>query len=129
MNTKLTPCKELVTGWPHYIRVKDASSHGIGVIITGEGKAYIPVVFRIPWPDDVNEFFCKGDITNSDLEMTGLLMLWLVMEEFYPKLRAAYVVLFSDNSPTIGWVKHLTVRGFVGINAVNVIIRAVIKKF
>ena len=43
--------------------------------------------------------------------MAGLLMLWLVMEEVCPKLLAAYVALFSDNSPTIGWVKHLTARG------------------
>ena len=38
-------------------------------------------------------------------------MLWLVMEEVCPKLLAAYVALFSDNSPTIGWVKRLTARG------------------
>ena len=43
--------------------------------------------------------------------MAGLLILWLVMEEVCPKLRAAYVALFSDNSPTIGWVKRLSVRG------------------
>ena len=43
--------------------------------------------------------------------MAGLLMLWLVMEEFFPRLRAAYVALFSDNSPTVGWVKRLTERG------------------
>ena len=35
-------------------------------------------------------------------------MLWLVIEEVCPKLRAAYVALFSDNSPTIGWVKSLS---------------------
>ena len=38
-------------------------------------------------------------------------MLWLVMEEFCPKLRAAYVALFSDNSPTIEWLKRLATRG------------------
>ena len=38
-------------------------------------------------------------------------MLWLVMEEVCPKLQAAYVVLFSENSPTIGWVIFLSVRG------------------
>ena len=32
------------------------------------------------------------------------------MKEVYPKLRSAYVALFSDNSPTIGWVKRLEVR-------------------
>ena len=38
-------------------------------------------------------------------------MLWLVMEEVCPKLRAAYVALLSDNSPTIGWIKRFAVRG------------------
>ena len=32
------------------------------------------------------------------------------MEEVCPKLRAAYVPLFSDKSPTIGWVKRLAAR-------------------
>ena len=98
-------------GWPHYIGVKDASSHGIGGIIMGEEKACKPTVFRLAWPDDIKELFHKGNITNSDLEMEGLLMLWLLMEEVFTKLRAAYVVLFSDNSPTIGWVKRLSARG------------------
>ena len=76
----------------------------------GEGKSCIPTVFRLACPDDIKEFFHKGDITNSDLEMAVLLMLWLVMEEVCPKLQAAYVALFSDNSPTIGWVKRLAAR-------------------
>ena len=46
----------------------------------GEGKACIPTVFFLAWPDYIKELFHKGDITNSDLEMAGLLMLWLVME-------------------------------------------------
>ena len=104
------PCKELVTGWPHYIGVKDSYIHGIGGIIMGEVKACISTVFHLAWPDDINELFHKGNITNSDLEMAGLLILWLVMEEVCPKLRAAYVALFSDNSPTIGWVKRLAAR-------------------
>ena len=96
-----TPCKELVTGWPHYIGVKDAYSHGIGGIIMGKGKACTPTVFCLAWPDDIKELFHKANIKNSDLEMAGLLMLWIVMEEVCPKLRAAYVALFSDKSPTI----------------------------
>ena len=77
----------------------------------GEGKACIPTVFRLDWPNDINELFHKSNIKNSDLEMAGLLMLWLGMEEVCPDPQAAYVVLFSDNSPTIGWEKRLTERG------------------
>ena len=32
------------------------------------------------------------------------------MEEVYPKLQPTYVAFFSDNSPTIGWVKRLAAR-------------------
>ena len=76
-------------GWKHYIGVKDASSHVIGGIIMGEGKACIQTVFRLAWPDDMKELFHKGNIKNSDLEMAGLLMLWLVVEEVRLKVRAA----------------------------------------
>ena len=40
-------------------------------------------------------------------------MLWLVIDEVYPQLRAAYVALFSNNSPSVGWVKHLESRGLL----------------
>ena len=71
------------------------------------------MVFCLAWPYDIKELFHKGNITNSYLEMSGLLMLWLVMEEVCPKLRAAYVALFSENSPIIGWVKHLSAMGLL----------------
>ena len=76
----------------------------------GEEKSCIPTVFCLACPDDINELSHKGNITNLDLEMSGLLMLLLVMEEACPKLQAAYVALFSDNSHTIGWVNRLTTR-------------------
>ena len=66
-----TPCKELVTGWPHFIGVKDTSSHVIGGIIMGEEKALIPKLFCLAWSEDIKELSQKGDITNSDLEMAG----------------------------------------------------------
>ena len=40
-------------------------------------------------------------------------MLWLVMEEVCPKVLAAYVSLFSEISPIIGWVKRLAARGLL----------------
>ena len=76
-----------------------------------KGKAYIPTVFCLACPDDTKELFHKGNIKNLDLEIAVLLMIWIVMKELCPKLRAAYVALFSDNSPTIGWVKRLATRG------------------
>ena len=52
----------------------------------------------------------NGTITNSDLEMAGLLLLWLVMEDVCPTLTNAHVALFSDNSPMVHWVQRLTAK-------------------
>ena len=60
--------------------------YGVGGVIIGENEACIPTVFRYQWPDDimqdvVSEVNPTGRLTNSDLEMAGLLLLWLIMEE------------------------------------------------
>jgi hypothetical protein len=114
--TKPTPCEELVAGWPHYVGVKDASKHGVGGVIIGEDRACTPTVFRVEWPDDikrslVSEANPTGTITNSDLEMAGLLLLWLAMEEVCQFTPGAHVALFSDNSPTVHWVRRMAARG------------------
>ena len=48
------------------------------------------------------------------------------MEEVYPKLLASYVALFSDNSPTVGWVKRLVAR--VSLVAMH-LVRALMLRF
>jgi hypothetical protein len=111
-----TRCKELVGGWPDYVGVKDASKHGVGGYIVGEGRACTPTVFRMEWPDDikndlVTEHNPNGRITNSDLEMAGLLLLWLVMEAVCDMSATPRVALWSDNSPTVGWAQRLAAKG------------------
>ena len=113
--TRPTHCRELVTGWPDVIGVKDASSHGVGGVILGENAACPPTVFRYEWPEDikadlVSEKNPNGRITNSDLEMAGLLMLWLVMEEVCGSMEKKRVALFSDNDPTVSWVTRMASR-------------------
>jgi len=113
--TRPTHCKELVTGWLEFIGVKDASGYGVGGVVLGKGKECPPTVFRYEWPDDikadlVTEDNRKGRITNSDLEMAGLLMLWLVMEEVCGPMEKQRVALFSNNDPTVSWVKRLASR-------------------
>jgi hypothetical protein len=107
-----TQCRELVTAWPDFIGVKDASKHGVGGVILGEKAACTPTVFRVEWPEDVKRDINtvenpRGRLTNSDLEMAGLLLLWLVMEDVCRLRLGSHVALFSDNSPTVSWVKRL----------------------
>ena len=109
-----TKCRNLITGWPDFVGITDASGHGLGGVIIGEGLAVPPTVFRWQWPKDISDNIISdanpnGQITNSDLEMAGLLMLWLVMEEGCD-VKNAHVALFSDNSPTVHWVQRLAAK-------------------
>ena len=109
-----TRCKNLVVGWPDFIGITDASGHGLGGVIVGERKGVPPTVFRLQWPEDITRNIISDDnpsgtLTNSDLEMAGLLMLWLVMEDVC-NVTDAHVALFSDNSPTVHWVQRLAAK-------------------
>ncbi|KAL7546103.1 hypothetical protein ACHAWF_009436, partial [Thalassiosira exigua] len=111
-----THCKQPIQGWPDYVGAKDASSHGVGGVVIGERAACALTVFRMAWPEDIKADIVTldnlhGQITNSDIEMTGLLLLFLIMEEVCPELRHRHVALFSDNSPTVSWVKRMAARG------------------
>eukprot|EP00956_Cyclotella_meneghiniana_P026594 scaffold57877_cov41-Cyclotella_meneghiniana.AAC.5 len=109
-----TKCIELVMGPPDYVGVKDASIHGVGDFIVGQGKSCLPTVFRMEWPQWVKEEVLKtnagqkGTLTNSDLEMAGMLLLWLVMEEVCDLTAGTHVALFSDNAPTL--IRALALR-------------------
>ncbi len=63
-------------------------------------------------PDDIKRNIISssnwtGIISNSDLEMAGLVMLWLVIEGVCPDLCKKCMTLFSDNSPTVSWATQL----------------------
>jgi hypothetical protein len=112
-----TRCKELVMGEPDFIGVKDASIYGVGGVIFGENQQCVPTVFRMEWPQWVREEVLKtnagleGRLTNSDLEMAGLLLLFLIMEDVCKLQPGAHVALFSDNSPTVSWVRRMAAKG------------------
>jgi hypothetical protein len=48
-----TRCRKLVGGWPDYIGVCDASSHGVGGVIFGENDSCVPTVFKWEWSQEV----------------------------------------------------------------------------
>ena len=104
-------------GEPDYIGIKAASIHGVGSIIVGNRQQCTPTVFRMEWPPDIKEIVLRtntkqgGYLTNSDLEMAGLLLLWLIMEAVCDITPGTHVALFSDNSPTVSWVRRLAAKG------------------
>jgi hypothetical protein len=111
--TQPTRCKELVRAWPDYIGICNASSFGFGGVIVGENSECPPTVVCLQWPEDItknvkSDSNSNGTITNSDLEMAGLLLVLLVMEEIVCDLRERNITLFSNNTLTVSWVMHLS---------------------
>ena len=103
-------------GVPEFVGVKDASIHRVGSIIVGHTKACVPTVFRYEWPDDIKRDVVtpsnrEGRITNSDLELAGLLLLWLCMEAVCALSPGCHVGLFSDNQATVSWVRRMASKG------------------
>ncbi len=104
-----------MAGWPNYIGVVDASSFGIRGIDIGKLLPCWPTVFRLQWPPDITASVIsnrnmKGRLTNSDLEMAGLLLLWLMIAYICTTLTEKRIALFSDNSPTVSWVQRMACR-------------------
>jgi hypothetical protein len=104
-------------GEPDFVGIKDASVHGVGGIIVGHKSECVPTVFRMEWPDDIKAEVWKtntgggGKLTNSDLELAGLLLLFLIMEEVCSLSKGMHIALFSDNSPTVHWVRRMAAKG------------------
>jgi hypothetical protein len=102
--TQPTRCKELVRAWLDYIGICDALSFGFGGVIVGENSKCPPTVVQLQWPKDITDNI-KSDsnpnrmITNSDLEMAGLLIIFLVMEEIVCDLMEVNIALFSTTHP------------------------------
>ena len=120
-----TRFKELTGGWPDYIGYTDASGAGFGGIIFGELLPLPPTVFRGEWPRDITSNLKTvanwgGTLSISDLEMAGLLLLWLMMESICPSLNERNVALFSDNSPSVSWVDRLASKhSLVGMSLIR----------
>ncbi len=81
----------------------------------GENSNCSPTVVHLQWLAGITNNV-KSDrnpnstITNSDLEMVGLLLVLLVMDEIVCDLREHNIALFSDNTSTVSWVTHLSSR-------------------
>jgi hypothetical protein len=98
---------ELVGCPPTFIGMVDASSTGVGGIWLLPN--WPPIVYRHQWPDQINRRYCEAKITNSNLELAGVLVAWFVLEACVP-LRQATTTIFSDNSPTVSWTQSLMSR-------------------
>lgn len=72
---------------------------------------------QMEWPPDIKAEVLRtntqqlGNITNSDIEMAGLLLLFLFMEMVCELGAGCHVALFSNNDPTVHLVRCMAPKG------------------
>ena len=107
-----THVRELVEHTPSYRGFVDASKWGVGGVWFGGTSSIEPVVWFLPWPSHVQENFCSstnpdGGVTISDLELMGIFMHFLVLEEITKRsnrtLAHTSVAIWCDNLPAVAW--------------------------
>jgi hypothetical protein len=107
-----TNCKELVVNMPGYVGFCDTSKLGAGGVWLSGSLHLSPIVWRLEWPPDIQKNVVSfansnGTITNSDLEMAGMLAHYLVLEHLV-LLRHVHVAAWCDNTPTVSWTNKLS---------------------
>jgi hypothetical protein len=113
LTTRPTMVLELIPSTPWYVCYVDASGSGVGGVWLNGTKPLKPYVWRMQWPDDITKNLVSydnpnGTISNSDLEMAGVLLAWLVIEQLAPiSLQHSTVGIFCDNTPAVSWSNRL----------------------
>lgn len=106
-----THVDELVAHQQDYVGYCDASAFGAGGVWFSGDKALPPTVWRVVFPQDITQAVVsydnpQGILTNSDLEMAGVLLHQLVLERLV-NIRHAQSVIHCDNTPSVAWVTRM----------------------
>ena len=112
-----THVSELVQGDLHHTGYCDASAFGAGGVWLGATVPTPPIVWRVQWPADISADVVSdtnpgGRLTNSDLEMAGVLLQEAVLEEHLgpAAMRAIQTAIGCDNSPAVAWTTRMASR-------------------
>jgi hypothetical protein len=112
-----THISELTQQILHYTGYCDASAWGAGGVWFGAKNPLSPIVWRVQWPKDITDAVVsdrnpKGRITNSDLEMAGVLLQETVLEARlgHAAMQGVQMAIGSDNSPAVAWTTRMASR-------------------
>ena len=114
LGSRPTSIAEVVKKHPSYGGDCDAAKAGMGgVCFNLRNPAAAPVLWRAPFPPDIQARVVSfdnpsGDITNSDLELAGVIAQNDVITQLWD-VRHTTIGTRTDNSPAVGW----TLRGSI----------------
>ena len=111
-SSRPTHVRELVEHTPSYRGFVDASKWGVGGVWFSGIHHIEPIVWFLPWPEDIRAAFCSsanpdGAITISDLELAGIFIHFLALEAHAlhsgQTLKHRSVAIWCDNLPAVAW--------------------------
>jgi hypothetical protein len=107
-----THVSELVAQDFDFVGFCDASAFGAGGVWFSCNQAIPPSVWRLEFPADITAQVVSdknpdGVLTNSDLEMAGVILQFLALEQIVPDLRHIQVAIGCDNTPAVAWTKKM----------------------
>jgi hypothetical protein len=107
-----THVRELVPDLADFLGFCDACKLGAGGVWISGSTNIRPIVWRLAWPADISARLVsvsnpQGDLTINDLEMAGLLLQYLVLEQMVA-LRHKHVAAWCDNTSTVSWARRMT---------------------
>jgi hypothetical protein len=112
-----THVNELVQKTLDYTGYCDASAFGAGGVWFGAERHLDPIVWRAQWPKDITAAVVSttnpdGALTNSDLEMAGVLLQEAVLEAAIgpQQMKHAQTAIGCDNSPAVAWTTRMATR-------------------
>jgi hypothetical protein len=100
-------CTQLVPGTPAYVGHTDACKHGAGGIWFSGTKTLRPIVWRIKWPQDIVDRVTAGHLTINDLEMAGLLLQYLLLEQLVD-VKHSHAAAWCDNTSAVAWTVRMS---------------------
>ena len=111
MSRRPTHCRELISGMPAYIGFCDACKYGAGGVWFSGSQPLHPIVWRVKWPDDiVNNFVDNGGrLTINDLEMAGMLLHYMILEQIVD-LRHTHTGSWCDNKSSVSWITKMSCK-------------------
>jgi hypothetical protein len=109
-----THISEIVPSDPHYIGHCDASGSGAGGVWFSGTRCMIPTVWRVQFPPDITAAVVSdsdptGSLTNSDLEMAGVLLHHLVLKTLI-RTKHCHSATLCDNTPSVAWVNRMAAK-------------------
>ena len=109
MQSRPTHVRELVTHKPSYQGLVDASKWGVGGVWFSGTEDLPPFVWYLEWPQSIRDELCSptnknGRLSISDLELMGIFMHWMALEQAIGNLTHKSVAIWCDNIPAVSWI-------------------------